>query len=214
MPEIVLEKRKALGNRASSRLRRQGKIPAVVYGPDIAPEAAQVDSHDIEVLIEKIGEATVINAAFGDEKRNVLVKQVTYDKVTEKIIHVDFYELAAGKSVHFVLPLKFVGKSKGAEKGGMEESVLHELEAEALPKDLIEYLDVDISDLDIGHSLHVRDLILPEGIKVKNEPQQTVFTVIPPRKVEKEIPVVAAEEEEEEPEIIKEKGGEEEEEKG
>ncbi len=210
MPELILEKRVDVGKRASRRLRRKGKIPAVIYGPEKPPEAVQVDAHDIYVLLEKIGEVTIINAKLGDEVRNVLVKQVAYDKVSEKIAHVDFYELSAGKPVHFVLPLRFVGRSRGAERGGMEEIVLHELEAEALPKDLIEYLEVDISALDIGHSLHVKDLAIPEGVKIENEPQQTVFTVIPPRKEVEEIPVVSAEAEEEEPEVIKEKKEEEE----
>ncbi|MFN3407325.1 MAG: 50S ribosomal protein L25, partial [Caldimicrobium sp.] len=111
-------------------------------------------------------------------KKQAILKEIQKDPVSDLFIHLDFQLIEEGRPIEVEVPLEFVGKPIGITKGGILEIILHELTIECLPTEIPDKIVVDISNLDIGDSLHVRDLQLPQGLKVKDHPEETVTTVV------------------------------------
>ena len=196
------------GKGPARRYRMQGLIPAIMYGYKGNTTIA-VKKSDFESVFEEIGEHSIITLNLNDEKKvNVIVKDYQIDPVKKNLIHLDFLEIETGKELRTEVPLKILGESKGVKKGGILEEFLREVEVECLPKDLPEFIELDVSDLDLGDSFHVSDLKVKEGVKILDSPDQVVLTIGVPSKV-----VTAAEEEAAEEEAVEEKAEEEGEEK-
>ncbi|QTA37322.1 50S ribosomal protein L25 [Thermosipho ferrireducens] len=201
--------------RAIRRLRRQGLIPGVVYGPDIEPLAIAIDRRILNKLLHEITESSLINLVVKDENgkevlaHDVFIKNVQYDKVTDEVKHIDFYAPEKGHKMSIKIPLEIVGKAIGTEKGGILEVIHHELPVKTLPDVVLEKIEVDVTNLGLGESIHVRDLKLPEGMTPEIPEEEVIVTIAVPRGVEVE--EAPAGEEEVEPEVI-EKGKKEEEE--
>ncbi|AKI96887.1 50S ribosomal protein L25 [Kosmotoga pacifica] len=195
-------------------LLKTGKIPAVVYGPDVEPFSISLYKVDIMKHINHLSETTVITLVMEEngERKEIhgFLKAVQRDRVTDSVIHIDFYVPAKGHKMEIHIPINFIGKAKGVEKGGILEHVMTELPVEVLPKDIVDSIDVNVEHLDFGDVLRVKDLPLPEGIKPLLDLEETVAVVEAPRAAIVE-EVVEAAEEEVEPEVI-EKGKKEEEE--
>ncbi|WP_036221941.1 50S ribosomal protein L25 [Mesoaciditoga lauensis] len=196
----------------AKRLLRERLVPGIVYGPDRENIKIQIPEAEITSLLEKARETTpvhlVVKGENDTEELDVFIKSIQRHKLTTKVIHADFYEPEKGKVMHFRIPLKFVGEAAGVKTGGILEEVIRELEIEVLPKDLIEEIAVDVSALEVGDSLRVKDLNIPENMKVLTDLDEVVVGVKAPRAEE----VITTEEVEEEvePEAIKEKTPEEE----
>ncbi len=196
----------------AKRLLREKLVPGIVYGPDRENIKIQIPEAEITSLLEKARETTpvhlVVKGENETEELDVFIKSIQRHKLTTKVIHADFYEPEKGKVMHFRIPLKFVGEAAGVKTGGILEEVIRELEIEVLPKDLIEEIVVDVSALEVGDSLRVKDLNIPENMKVLTDLDEVVVGVKAPRAEE----VITTEEVEEEvePEAIKEKTPEEE----
>ncbi len=199
-------------NEKAKRLLKRKLVPAIVYGPDRENIKIQIPEAEITSLLEKAKETTpvhlIVEREKGKEELDVFIKSVQRHKVTTKVIHADFYEPEKGKVMHFRIPLKFVGEAAGVKAGGILEEVIRELEIEVLPKDLIEEIVVDVSQLQVGETLRVKDLNVPETMKVLTDLDEVVVGIKAPRAEE----VTTTEEisEEIEPEAIKEKSAEEE----
>lgn len=210
--ELEVLKREESKTSKAKKLRRKNFIPGVVYGPETEPLMISVDKTKLDSLIARVSETTriklLVKSNDGVIQKNVFIKEIQRNKVNDSVIHIDFYEPARGHVMHIHIPLHFVGKPKGVEKGGLEDIIHHELPVEALPDKVVEYIEVDISGIDVGESLRVKDIQLPEGIKAMLDPEEVIMTIIAPR-VSEEITEEVAEEEE--PEVIS-KGKEEEEE--
>ncbi len=198
-------------NEKAKRLLKKKFVPAIVYGPDRENIKIQIPEAEITSLLEKARETTPIHLVVKGEKDteelDVFIKSIQRHKLTTKVIHADFYEPEKGKVMHFRIPLKFVGEAAGVKAGGILEEIIRELEIEVLPKDLIEEIVVDVSSLEMGDALRVKDLNIPETMKVLTDLDEVVVGVKAPRAEE----VVTPEEVEEEvePEAIKEKSSEE-----
>lgn len=169
---------------ASGRLRRNGKIPAIVYG-HTAPLAVTVDAREFRNAFRRITENTVVHLSLPEGVHEVLVKDYQMDHLTGRIVHLDFYEFEKGKALRTRVPIQLVGAPVGVKEGGILETLMRDLEIECLPKDLPEQISLDISDLALNHSIHVRDLPLAEGVRVLNSPEQVVC-VVAVRKAEEE----------------------------
>ncbi|MCD6300242.1 MAG: 50S ribosomal protein L25, partial [Dehalococcoidales bacterium] len=144
-----------------------------------------------------IGEHSIITLNLNDkEKIDVIVKDYQIDPIRKSLIHLDFLEIESGKELRTEIPIKIVGESKGVKKGGILEEFLREIEVECLPKDLPEYIELDISDLDLGDSFHVSDLKVKEGIKILSSPDQVILTIGVPSKVAAAAETTEEEEEE------------------
>jgi large subunit ribosomal protein L25 len=181
MTEIVLnaEIRKT-GKSASNQLRRSGKIPGIYYAPGDEPLPIAVKETDLKKLIYTT-EAHVVRLKLGDGKEfQCILKEVEFDPVTDKPIHFDLYGLKAGATVTLEIPVVLVGKAPGVEKGGVIEHLLHTVEVECPANAIPEHIEVDISALDIGDAIHVKDLKIP-NVKILENELAVVVAVVPPR---------------------------------
>jgi len=211
--EIVVEaeKRTDRGKNASRRMRRAGKIPAVLYGGSGGFEVLAVDPKSVEAILHsESGENTLFSLKLspgGVLPGRVMVKEHQVDPITERVTHADFMRIAMDKAIRVQVAIHPVGVARGVKlQGGIVDHPLREVEVECLPADIPERIDVDITELDLGKSLRVSDLKAPEGVKILTDPNMAFISVVAPT-VEKE-PVAAVEgaaavEAPTEPEVIK-----------
>jgi len=205
--QLTAEIRTEHGKRPVRRLRNQGIIPGVIYGPEMKPMAIKLKKQEVEKFVHALSEAKPvtlqINVDGETQNIEVFVKKVQIDKVTDEIVHIDFYRPAMGHVMRIEIPIRVVGKPVGVEKGGIMEVLHTELPVETLPSVLVEHIEIDVSGLDLGESYHVRDLKLPEGMKALLASDEALVTVILPRGLQAEEVVAAAPAETVEPEVIK-----------
>ena len=161
---------------ASRRLRRAGKIPAVIYGYS-GTAAITVDEREFQSKFKTISENTIINLNIADKSYDVLVKDYQEDILTGKLLHIDFYEVEAGKTLRTHIPVRLTGTPVGVKEGGVLEQLMHDIEVECLPKDIPESISLDVSGLDIGMSIHVSDLPEMPDVKVLSSPEYGVVSV-------------------------------------
>lgn len=200
--------RSQIGGRASRKLSSSNLVPANVYGKDVPNTSLQLNKRDItNVLAHATSEHILVDLEIADGgatvNRLALIQEVQHHPLRRDVIHVDFHAVKADEVIHAAIPIEPIGEADGVRNfGGVMEVSVHELEVECLPKDLPEVLRVDVSALGLNQSIHVRDLVLPEGVTARGNPDLTVISVAAPR-VEAE-PVVAAAAATE-PEVLKEK---------
>ena len=214
--ELITEKRTATGNGPARRLRRTGQIPAVYYGPNSEPVLLSVNKNDLELVLKKGGIGQVILNLIiqnNGETLNLpaMIKELQTHPVSRNFIHVDFYEIKMDRKITVKIPVTTTGVAKGVELGGILQIVRRELEVECLPLAVPESIVIDITDLDIGDSIHAGNISLEGDVEILEEDNRTVVTVLHPKLEEAEVPEGeeaeegAAEEGEEAPEA----GGEE-----
>lgn len=186
--------------RKTGRARNQGKIPAVVYGPGVKNATIEVEEKEFIKVLRKAGESSLVEllvekdpasakASAGEEKRPVLIHEIQKDPVSDKIIHVDFYQADLKEEVEVQSPLAFGGVAPAEkELGGTLNKNMLEIEVKALPMNLPHEIKVDISGLKTfqDHIL-VKDLVLPANVTVLKKPDEIVAQVLEPRKVEEEL---------------------------
>jgi len=179
---LKVRKREKTGKEVAKKLRKQGFIPAILYGKGIEPTPLTIKFSDFEKIYKKHkGEAVIYTLEFengASTKVQAILKDLQRHPVTDLVIHVDFQAIEEDKPIEVKVPLEFVGKPVGVTKGGILEIMLHEITIECLPKDIPDKIVVDLSGLDVGDSLHVADLKAPEGVKITEDPKETVATVV------------------------------------
>ena len=184
MAENVLsaENRTATGKGANRRLRVAGKIPGVVYGKARDAQSVSLDPKALEVLLHKSGAGlnTLIDLSVGGRTNTVLVKELQRHPVYGGYVHVDFFQVDLTQKITVSVPIHFVGKARGVEFGGILDHPLRDLEVECLPRAIPEFIEVDVSSLEVGQSIHVSELRLPEGVEVKTEGTLPVASVVLP----------------------------------
>jgi large subunit ribosomal protein L25 len=168
---------------AARRLRRAGRIPAVMYGHRESL-LLSIDAREFAQKFQQISESTIIHLAAGDATYDVLVKDFQADHIKERLDHIDFFEIERGKVLRARVLLHFTGNPIGVREGGLQELLVHEIEVESLPGDLPERIDVDIENLDVGQSVHVRDIGVPEGVRIMTAAEQVVALIA--HKIEEE----------------------------
>ena len=188
------ELRKNLGKGFTKQLRKNGRIPSVVYG-HTEPFSITVNEHEFNSMFRIISENIIIKLDISGKNHDVLVKDFQEDILTGKIVHLDFYEIEKGKLLKTHVPMHTHGTPLGAKEGGIFELLLHEVEVECLPKDLPEEVIVDVSELLVGHSIHIREIEPPKGVKFLNPPEQVICIVTRRREeVVEEVPEEEVEE--------------------
>jgi large subunit ribosomal protein L25 len=201
--ELKTKIRTTTGNGPARKLRMSGQIPAVLYGPKTEPVLLSVNKSDLELVFKKGGIGQVIlNLIIQNNgettKRPAMIKELQTHPVSRSFIHIDFYEIKMDQKITAKIPVITTGKAKGVELGGILQIIRRELEVECLPLEVPESIEIDISDLDIGDSIHVGEIHLDGEIEFIEDDNYTVVTVISP-KIEEE-PVEEEEVEEEEAE--------------
>ena len=196
---IVAEPREATGKGVARKLRAAGRIPAVVYGAGSEAQSLTVDPRELERLLHGSGAGmnTLIDLAVGAQHDTVLVKELHRDPVRGQYLHADFYRVDLTKKIEVTVPVHLVGKAVGVDFGGVLDHPVREVTIECLPNQIPESLDVDVSALEVGMSIHVHEMTLPEGVDVKSDDQLAVATVVlPKQRDEDEAAAEAAEGEE------------------
>src|SRR5213082_1965244 len=211
--KLKAEPRTNVGRSGVNKLRTRGIIPAVIYGGKVKPQPLQVTARDINAMMSHAsGENVLVDLEIAGEKSNraALVQEVQHSPVGGEIVHVDFHAISMDETIQAEVPLEPTGTPVGVKTfGGLLEQSLRALSIECLPRDLPDRITVDVSQLNIGDSIHVRDIQFPQGVTPKVQPDLTAFSVVAP--VVEEEPVVAeAEAAAAGPEVITEKkeGGE------
>ena len=197
--EISARKREAQGTGASRRLRRTGRVPGIVYGGDKGPTNIELDHKDLyfQLRNEKF-HASILMLDIAGAKEQVLLRAVNMHPYKLEVQHIDFQRVSKDKKIHMKVPLHFVNaeKSPGVkEQAGVVNHVLNELDIICFPDDLPEFIEVDLSSLTVGHSIHLRDLALPKGVEAavhKGENPVVATVVIPALVVEEEAPAVVS----------------------
>jgi len=191
---IKADKRALQGTGASRRLRRADKVPGILYGGGQDATAIELDHNDLfHKLRSEAFHASILDMEIEGKSQQVLLRDFQMHPFKQNILHVDFQRVAADKKIHMKVPLHFINEenSPGVKtSGGLVSHVLNEIEISCLPKDLPEFIEVDLKDLAAGHSFHVADLKLPAGVQAITHRGEnpTVATIVIPR-------AVAAEEE-------------------
>src|SRR5688572_22088278 len=189
---LSAEPREQRGKGGSRKLRSAGRIPAVIYGHGETTRSLTVDGRELERLFAHIRrESTVITVKISGEKAEVkaLIREVQSHPSRGTILHVDFYQIHAGERITVEVPIHLVGTPAGVKAGGILQHSLNELEIECLADQIPNEIRIDVTALEIGDSLHVSDLPLPEGVDSLVDGDRSVASVIPPTVVA--APVVA-----------------------
>jgi large subunit ribosomal protein L25 len=196
--------RSDVGKGAARTLRSEGKIPAVIYGHAREPQPLAIDQRELERLLSHIAaESTVIELSLDGTTARTLIREIQRHPFKRQILHVDFQELVAGEKVTVSVPILLVGVPEGVRaEGGVLDQTMRELSIHVDPADIPNHIDVDVSALTIGRSVHVSDLALPEGVEVLDDEDATICVVSAPRAVVEEAPAEVVVEGAEEPEVI------------
>jgi len=211
--------RNSSGKGPARKLRSAGQIPGVVYGHAREPQPLTLDTREFEKLLSHISaESTVIELSLDGQTTKTLIREIQRHPFKRQILHVDFQELVAGEKVQVNIPIVLIGIPEGVRaSGGVMDQTLRELSIRVDPSSIPDHIEVDVSGVLIGHSIHVSELQLPEGVEVLNDAEAPVCVVAAPRAVVEEVAaVVEPVEGAAEPEVIargKEAEGEAEEEK-
>lgn len=200
--------REHVGKETSKKERKEGFLPAVIYSKDINL-LVKIPLPSLKTLKSiHFSESTIIDMDIEGYKSKdktipVLIKDTQYNPLTEEVIHIDFMKVSLTERIKVRVPVVLKGECQGVKEGGVVEQMLWEIAIEALPTDIPEKIEIDVSSLDIGHSIHVKELKLSTDIKVLESAEDTVVTVVAKREEEEVVEEVS--EEVQEPEVIKEK---------
>ena len=192
----------------AGRLRKEGKIPCVIYGHN-KPVHISIGTKEFDTKFHIISENILITIIVEDKEYEVLVKDFQENMMLGQITHIDFFEVERGKVLKTRIPVILTGTSIGVKEGGLLEHRLHEIDIECLPKDIPEKIEIDITELLVGESIHVSDLTVPEEVKILNFMEQSVVSVTTVKAEEEPEPEEGLEEGEEEAEAIEEEATEE-----
>jgi large subunit ribosomal protein L25 len=190
--KLTAQKRTEIGRNAIKKVKNDGMVPGVIYGSNLEPINLQINGRELlSLLSHASGENILVELEIqdGSEKQNALamIQEIQHHPLQRQILHVDFHAVSANETVSAEIPIETTGEAVGVKvQGGLLEHILRYLEVECLPGDLPQIIEVDVTNLEVGQSLHVRELNLPPGVEAMTDPEQTVVAVVEPR-VEEEV---------------------------
>jgi large subunit ribosomal protein L25 len=210
--KLVAAHRSERGKNAARTLRRTGRVPAVIYGRGDETRALSVDALELEKLLASVrAENTLIDVEIEGAATRALIREVQRHPYRPEVLHVDFLQIHAGERLKLDVPIRLVGAPIGVrEEGGVLQQALHELHIECLPRHIPDAVEIEVDNLAIGDSIHVRDVLVP-NVSILNDVDLSICSVVPPtvQAVEEE-PEVTTEVEDVEPELVGRPGEEEE----
>ncbi len=179
-------KRKRMGKSGAREIRKEGNIPAVLYGKGTETLSLVINPTELkEALSTDAGENTLLEIRVKDEEAEIqklsLLREVQYDYLTDKPIHLDFQALDMNEKITVAVPVQIEGSAKGVKEGGILEEILREISVECLPSNIPNSFSVDVTELEIGHSIHVGTLEIEEGVTILHENEDTIVTVLAPK---------------------------------
>jgi len=216
---IKAEKREGVGKSVSRRLRREGKLPAILYGEGVINTPLILNKKDIfAILKSEARENTIFKISFDSESRDAMIKALQIEPASDELLHADLIQIAMDKLIRVSVPIVHKGEPVGVKtEGGFVDFITREVEIECLPKDIPEHMEIDISALHLHQSFKVENLALPAGVRFLSDPATVLVLIEVPHKEEEVVTAAATEgevvAEEKEPEVIKKERAEEKEEK-
>lgn len=214
MAEVTLEvsRREGIGKTVTGKMRREGKVPAVVYGGHRDSVAITVDHKAVSDLIQKsehgIRSVFLLKMAGTDQQRHAMIKDLQIDPISRKLRHIDFVRVVMDETVRVTVPIHIVGTAIGVKHGGLLDFQVRDLHVECLPNAIPDSVDVDVTGLDVHKYVRISDLVLPEGVKVLDDEDRVVVGITLARA--EVVETVEGAEAVAEPEVIKKGKGEEE----
>lgn len=190
---IAANSRQTIGKGPARQARLEGKIPAVVYGPETTPLSVYVAEREFRAAMKAAaGSSSIFTLNIDGKPNKVLVREIQRDPVSSRMLHVDFHAISMTKPINLSIPVHIIGVSKGVKsEGGIQNLVLRELEISCLPTNIPDYVSVDVTELGIGDSIHVRDLSIP-NVTVLEDKDSTVVTISAPTVIKVETPSAEA----------------------
>ena len=203
---VKAQTRSTAGKGSSRSLRREGKIPAILYGSDIESVALSVSNYDMEHLLKKVSYSqALLNLVVENGQsfeKTVMIKEVQADPVSRQYLHFDFYEVKMDRKITATIPVVTKGTAKGTTTGGILQIIRRELDVICYPAEIPQNIEIDISDLDVGDSVHVEDIKLEGDIEIPFDVNFTIVTVVSPKMTEEKAAVEGEEAEGEEEEAV------------
>jgi len=181
--EIQVNTRQPGTKHQARRLRREGKIPAILYGPKVQPVPLELNKKEFSTRVAGLEGSHLVrlkSASTTLADKVALVKAMQYHPISGEVIHADFYEVDLTAKIQVAVPLHFVGKAAGVVRGGILQPIVREIQVECLPLDIPEFFNVEVSALDIGDSIHIEELPMPEGVTAVFESDFALVTVATP----------------------------------
>jgi len=173
---LVVRQREAKNKGAARALRRSGRIPAILYG-DGVPRAVSIDAKEWSHGFRHASSNTIIRLKLDNDEHRVLKKDTQTDILSGNVMHIDFYAIRAGKRLSTVIPIHLEGTPKGVIEGGILEQKIEEIEVVCLPKDIPGFFALDVSQLEVGDSLHVGDIPVPREVEIRAAANLTVVVI-------------------------------------
>jgi large subunit ribosomal protein L25 len=203
--QLSASPRTTVGKGAARTLRSAGQIPAVIYGHAREPLSLAIPAREVEKLLERVSaESTVIELTLASGVARTLIREVQRHPFKKQILHIDFQELVAGEKVSVNVPIVLTGTPDGVRlSGGILSQVMSELSIRVDPVNIPRRVEADVTHVVIGHSLHVSDLKVPEGVEILDEPEATIAVVSAPKVEAEPTPAPEAAEAGAEPELIR-----------
>ena len=173
------------GTGVARKLRQSGQVPAIIYGHGREPQPLAINTREVERLLGSISAgSTVIELNMDGTTARTLIREIQRHPFKRSIVHIDFQELVAGEKVTVSVPLRFTGTADGVRNsGGILEETMHQVHVRVDPSMIPDHIDVDVTPLTIGHSFHIRDLALPEGVTILDDAGATVCVCTAPKAV-------------------------------
>lgn len=181
---LTIYTRTEIGKSELKKLRSAGYIPAVIYGHNKVNILVKIKQKDGLQIQKQKNKAIFYEITEGDSSlkgKKVLVKDIARDPLIDEIIHIDFYEIPEKEPVKLTVPVRLKGKPEGVTKGGIVEWERREIEVKASPENVPDFIEIDITSLDIGDSIHLEDLKLPDGVCFVGDPKNPVVTIVAPK---------------------------------
>jgi large subunit ribosomal protein L25 len=184
--ELTAETRQRSGTSSVRRMRKEGLVPAVIYGRKTENANIKVNTKAVTTLLkDSASDNVLVNLQIDGAKTQLaLIQKVQHDYLKGGILHIDFHAVDLNESIHAVVPLELIGEAEGVKAGGQLDMMLHKIEVHCLPKDLPEKIIIDVTHVGQGTGVHVRDLKLPEGVSVQMDPDVILLSISEPRVVE------------------------------
>ena len=186
MSKLIVKKRNNQGTSSSRRMRSDGLLPGIIYGSDKESSIVEMNLNQVEKILKNhSSDSVLIEVDLEDEGSvRVLLKEVQYHPVTSSILHVDLQRVVAGKPIQVDVAIELNGEPEGVKSGGIIDHKIHSLSVECLPKDMIESIPVDITNLEIGDSLTVSDIIVTSKIKILSDENLQVISINAPKVID------------------------------
>jgi len=179
MKEVAIAARPRVGKGKgpARRVRMAGDIPAVIYGPETDAMPVVVNDREFRAVMRSTSGTTVINLDIEGKPAKVVLRDIQRDPVSSKVVHLDFYAISENRPLDISIPLKMVGLPRGVkDEGGIMQITMQQIDVSCLPKNIPDEIEVDVSDLGIGESIHVEDLSIPD-VQIRAEGRRTVVVI-------------------------------------